>query len=108
MLILYIVNKYLWLFFLIYISGNPVKENNVTRKFPDDFLFGVATASYQIEGAWNDSGKGLNVWDQFTHNHPELISDRSNGDIAADSYHKFDEDIKLVKGMGVIIFPNSC
>ncbi|KAF2897348.1 hypothetical protein ILUMI_08827 [Ignelater luminosus] len=69
--------------------------------FPDDFLFGTATASYQIEGAWNLSGKGENVWDRFTHTSPELIIDRSNGDVACDSYHKYEDDVVLLKKMGV-------
>ncbi|XP_034235648.1 myrosinase 1-like [Thrips palmi] len=68
--------------------------------FPDGFYFSSATASYQVEGAWNASGKGENIWDRTTHEHPELVLDRSNGDIACDSYHKFKEDIQLVKELG--------
>jgi Beta-glucosidase/6-phospho-beta-glucosidase/beta-galactosidase len=47
------------------------------------------------------TGKGLNIWDTQTHNHPEYVHDFSNGDIAADSYHKYAEDIKLLKDLGV-------
>ncbi|KAF2886264.1 hypothetical protein ILUMI_19907, partial [Ignelater luminosus] len=71
------------------------------NRFPDDFFFGTATASYQIEGAWNLSGKGENIWDRYTHTHRELILDGSNGDIACDSYHKYEEDVALIKNMGV-------
>ncbi|KAF2890016.1 hypothetical protein ILUMI_16157, partial [Ignelater luminosus] len=71
------------------------------NKFPEDFLFGTATASCQIEGAWNLSGKGENMWDRFTYNNPELILDKSNGDFACDSYHKNKEDVALMKKMGV-------
>lgn len=71
------------------------------RKFPDDFLFGTATAAYQIEGGWNASGKGPSIWDQFTHDHPEMIADGSNGDVGPDSYHFYEEDIKAVKSLGV-------
>lgn len=76
---------------------------NSSRKFPKDFLFGVSTAAYQIEGAWNVDGKGPSIWDQYTHDHPEFVVDRSNGDIAADSYHKYEEDIKLIKSLGVCV-----
>ncbi|KAF2887788.1 hypothetical protein ILUMI_18385, partial [Ignelater luminosus] len=71
------------------------------NKFPDDFLLGTASSSYQIEGAWNLSGKGENIWDRYTHTHPELILDRSTGDVACDSYHKYEEDVALMKKMGV-------
>ncbi len=47
------------------------------------------------------AGKGENVWDRTTHEHPEYVLDGSNGDVACDSYHKFKEDIQLAKSMGV-------
>jgi len=47
------------------------------------------------------TGKGVNIWDTLTHDHPEHIYDSSNGDVAADSYHKYAEDIKLLKDLGV-------
>lgn len=71
------------------------------RCFPDDFLWGAATASYQIEGAWNTSGKGENLWDWYTHTYPENIEDGSNGDVACDSYNKYEEDIGLLDNLGV-------
>lgn len=84
-------------------SNTPAPSLNVVvdRKFPDDFLFGAATAAYQIEGAWNVSGKGPSIWDEFTHDHPELIADGQNGDVGPDSYHFFEEDIKAIKSLGV-------
>lgn len=69
--------------------------------FPDDFMFGASTASYQIEGAWNDDGKGENIWDRLTHEHPEYMVDQSNGDVAANSYLKYKEDVQLLKQIGV-------
>lgn len=73
-------------------------------KFPEKFQWGAASAAYQIEGAWNVDGKGENIWDYGTHKYPERIADRSNGDIAADSYHLYKEDVKALKDTGVKIF----
>ncbi|XP_025421294.1 myrosinase 1-like [Sipha flava] len=70
-------------------------------KFPSEFMFGASTASYQIEGAWNENGKGENIWDHLVHNRPELIKDKTNGDIACDSYHKYKEDIALAKHLNL-------
>lgn len=72
-----------------------------TYTFPAEFKFGAASASYQIEGAWDEDGKTSNVWDWLTHTNPDFISDRSNGDVAADSYHMFEKDIKALKDTGV-------
>lgn len=70
------------------------------KKFPSDFKWGTASAAYQIEGGWDADGKGENVWDRSTHEHPEL-NNYENGDVACDSYNKWEEDVELLVGMGV-------
>ncbi|KAG5884738.1 hypothetical protein JTB14_037767 [Gonioctena quinquepunctata] len=62
--------------------------------------FGLATAAYQVEGAWNESGKGISIWDYLTHN-TSILPDGSNGDVACDTYHKYKEDVQLLKEIGV-------
>ncbi|RXH99529.1 hypothetical protein DVH24_021331 [Malus domestica] len=69
--------------------------------FPSGFVFGSASASYQYEGAWDEGGKGPSIWDNFTHQYPEKIIDGSNGDVADDQYHRYKEDVKIMKDMGL-------
>ena len=68
--------------------------------FPNDFVWGAATAAYQIEGAWNEDGKGESIWDRFTHT-PGNVIDGSTGDVACDHYHRLPEDIALMKSLGL-------
>ncbi len=68
--------------------------------FPHNFLWGAATSAYQIEGAWNEDGKGESIWDRFSHT-PGTIEDGSTGDVACDHYHRWPEDIALMKEMGL-------
>ena len=69
-------------------------------KFPDSFSWGTATASYQIEGAWQEGGKGLSIWDAFTHT-PGKIAEGGNGDVTCDHYHLFREDVALMAELGL-------
>ncbi|CAG4978979.1 unnamed protein product [Colias eurytheme] len=74
------------------------------RKFPDDFFFGTATSSYQIEGAWNDGGKGWSMWDHLVRTDPDHIRDGTNGDVAANSYYFYEKDIAILKELGVSVY----
>ena len=68
--------------------------------FKKGFTWGVATAAYQIEGAWNKDGKGLSIWDIFSHD-PNRIAEGHTGNVACDHYHKFREDVHLMKELGI-------
>ncbi|XP_006818285.1 cytosolic beta-glucosidase-like [Saccoglossus kowalevskii] len=80
--------------------NDPERDQLLYGHFPDNFTWAVATASYQVEGAWNEDGKGLSIWDTFTHQ-PNHIYKNHNGDVACDSYHKIAEDIDILKDLGV-------
>jgi beta-glucosidase len=69
-------------------------------RFPPGFVFGTATASYQIEGAVTEDGRGPSVWDTFSHT-PGTISGGDTGDVACDSYHRYGEDVALMSGLGI-------
>ncbi len=71
--------------------------------FGTDFLWGVATAAYQIEGAWDVDGKGPNIWDTFSHK-KKNIKTGENGDVACDFYHNYETDIELVKSLNMDVF----
>ncbi len=68
--------------------------------FPKDFVWGVATSSFQIEGAATADGKGPSIWDRFCQV-PGAIADASNGDVACDHYHRWREDLDLIQSLGV-------
>ncbi|GLJ35942.1 hypothetical protein SUGI_0721230 [Cryptomeria japonica] len=68
--------------------------------FPAGSIFGTASAAYQYEGAAREGGKGPSIWDTYSHI-PGKIIDGSNGDAALDRYHRYKEDVKLMKGMGM-------
>uniref|UniRef100_A0A8B9DLH2 Lactase n=1 Tax=Anser cygnoides TaxID=8845 RepID=A0A8B9DLH2_ANSCY len=78
----------------------PKEDEFLYGEFPKNFWWSVATAAYQIEGAWRADGKGLSIWDQFSHT-PLKISNDDNGDVACDSYHKIEEDVEMLKNLKV-------
>ncbi|KAF3450132.1 hypothetical protein FNV43_RR06212 [Rhamnella rubrinervis] len=87
----------------------PVTPSNSSRPFnrtlfPADFIFGAGSAAYQIEGGAFIDGKGPSIWDTYTNKHPERIKDGSNGNVAADFYHRYKEDIHLMKKVGLDSF----
>ena len=68
--------------------------------FPKEFLWGAASAAYQVEGAWDEDGKGPSIWDQFSRI-PDKTFEGTNGDVAVDHYHRYKEDVALMKELGM-------
>lgn len=77
-----------------------MNTGGISMSFKKDFVWGAATAAYQIEGAWSEDGKGENVWDVFCHEHTH-VEQGHTGDIACDHYHRYKEDVKLMKELGI-------
>lgn len=77
-----------------------VEHSKLASSFPEGFLWGAATSSYQIEGAWQEDGKGESIWDRFSHT-PGKVARDETGDVAADHYHRWQEDIDLMKAIGI-------
>lgn len=69
-------------------------------QFPDNFLWGAATAAYQIEGAWNEGGKGESIWDRFAHRRYNVVNGET-GDVACDHYHRMPDDAALMRELGL-------
>lgn len=70
------------------------------HKFPDNFLWGVSASAYQIEGAYNEDGKGESIWDRFTRWEAHILNS-DNGDVACDHYHRYKEDVALIKSLQI-------
>src|SRR5688572_32398481 len=75
-------------------------EHQSSGEFPRGFLWGAATAAYQIEGASREDGKGESIWDRFAHT-PGRIQNGDTGDVACDSYHRYQEDIALLRQLNL-------
>src|SRR3990172_9414490 len=72
----------------------------MAARFPDGFLWGAATAAFQIEGAAQEDGRGQSIWDTFCRQ-PGKVRDGATGDVACDHYHRFRDDIALMKSLGL-------
>jgi beta-glucosidase len=70
------------------------------RSFPEGFLWGAATAAYQVEGAAQEDGRGASIWDTFSHT-PGKTDNGDSGDVACDMYHRYPSDIALMQGLGL-------
>src|SRR5690606_17026054 len=81
-------------------ARSTMDERPADIAFPKDFVWGAATASYQIEGAAFEDGKGLSVWDAFSRR-PGAVFEGHNGDVACDHYHRYREDLALMKALGL-------
>ena len=81
------------------VFNDPGRDKLIYGTFPDDFAWGSATSAYQIEGGWDEDGKGESIWDRFSHS--GRIAYGQTGDVACDSYHKYKEDVQLIKAMGL-------
>jgi len=68
--------------------------------FPSRFVWGAATASYQIEGGWDEGGKGESIWDRFSHT-PDHVANGETGDVACDHYHRWRDDVALMSELGL-------
>src|SRR5262245_30008743 len=84
-------------------SANPAGTSSADGTFPKGFYWGVGTSSYQIEGAWNEDGKGASIWDTFAHT-PGNIANNDNGDVANDHYHRYQEDVALIQSIGATAY----
>ncbi|XP_055379058.1 myrosinase 1 [Condylostylus longicornis] len=98
-------NIYGFLFLIIGLNScGIINSAELQRRFPNDFRWGVGSSSYQIEGGFNEDGKGASIWDYMSHTYPEKIADKSNGDISAYSYKYWRNDIKMVRDLNVDIY----
>jgi beta-glucosidase len=85
------------------LRAEPAATVHAGAKFPTGFLWGSATASYQVEGAVHEGGRGVSIWDTFSHT-PGKTANGDTGDVADDFYHLYPQDIDLMKRMGLKTF----
>src|SRR5262249_50669478 len=75
------------------------KQKAPEPRFPKGFFWGTATSAYQIEGAWNEDGKGASIWDTYAHTRGK-IKNNDTGDFANDHYHRYKDDVALMRSIG--------
>ena len=85
--------------FSLYNCSTEKDSNMVDVKFPEGFIWGTATSAYQVEGAYQEDGKGVSVWDTYTNDFK--LAGGETGNVAIDQYHLYKEDVALLKRMGV-------
>ncbi|QMV18366.1 beta-glucosidase [Granulicella sp. 5B5] len=85
------------------LRAEPESVAHSATKFPTGFLWGSATASYQVEGAVHEGGRGVSIWDTFSHT-PGKTANGDTGDVADDFYHRYPQDIAMMKRMGLQTF----
>ncbi|MES2798930.1 MAG: GH1 family beta-glucosidase [Bacteroidota bacterium] len=93
-------------FFFLFLSFAVCAQHDdkeLFSAFGEDFLWGTSCSAYQIEGAWNEDGKGPSVWDTFTHQKGNIYQNE-NGDTTVDFYHRYKEDIRYLKEMNFKVF----
>src|SRR5437588_6261178 len=81
-------------------AAQAAAERPGLASFPKGFIWGTATSAYQIEGAVNEDGRGRSIWDTFSHT-PGKIGDGTNADRANDHYHRYKDDVRLIRDLGV-------
>ncbi|XP_071963681.1 lactase/phlorizin hydrolase-like [Antedon mediterranea] len=82
------------------VFNDPERDAFHYGTFPEGFAWSSATSSYQIEGAWDADGKGESIWDRFAHEGGHVYNN-DTGDVACDSYNNIEEDVKMIKAMGL-------
>ncbi|XP_060532763.1 myrosinase 1-like [Cylas formicarius] len=91
--------------FLLCLTFNWCHGADLSNKFfPKNFQFGLSTSAYQIEGGWNEGGKGESMWDRYFHENTSRSLDGYNGDVTCDSYHRWEEDVQILKDIGVDVY----
>ncbi|CAA7021613.1 unnamed protein product [Microthlaspi erraticum] len=97
-------SRFFFLLSIISLFANTLKSQVLDRhSFPDGFIFGTAGSAFQYEGATNEGGKSPTTWDHFSHTYPERTK-MHNADVAVDFYHRYKEDIKLMKELNMDAF----
>jgi beta-glucosidase len=81
-------------------AGTASPATPLGLSFPAGFQWGAATSAYQVEGAVSEDGRGPSIWDTFSHT-PGRVAGGDTGDVAADHYHRWREDLDLMRGLGL-------